>query len=220
MILRFLPHSPFVRKVLVVAYETGQIDDLEVVEAHVFDPETPLLDENPLGKVPALILDDGVTLYDSTVICEWLDDRHVDNRGGRQKRVKLFPAGADRWNALRRNALGDGLGQAATWNIRERYRPDGERSVTYMAYYERAIDRCLNALETECASGAPGYGETLDIGAISIACALSYVDFRYAERGWRKHNPALGAWIDRIFTRPSFQATELVPYSGPLQPPI
>ncbi|MEQ8695693.1 MAG: glutathione S-transferase N-terminal domain-containing protein [Bauldia litoralis] len=211
MILRFLPHSPYVRKVLAAAHETGQAASLEIETAHVFDPATPLMAENPLGKVPALIRDDGAALYDSTVICEWLDSRHDGPR--------LFPAaGEDRWTALRRNALGDGLGQAATWNIRERYRPEGERSGPYMAYYDRAIARTLAALDAE-AGAPPETGESVDIGDISIACALSYVDLRYPELDWRADWPALGAWADAVFARPSFEATPLGPYDGPLQPP-
>jgi glutathione S-transferase len=210
MILRFLPHSPYVRKVLVAARELGVIDRIEIVEAHVFDPETPLLDENPMGKVPALIRDDGSVLYDSTVICEWLD--------GEDGRHVLFPAaGEARIQALRRNALGDGLGQAATWNIRERYRPENERSDSYMAYYERTIDRCLAALDAEAEAFAAAAGR-FDIGDIAIACAISYLDFRYPERGWRERFPVLGNWVAGAFARPSMAATELGPYTGPLSP--
>jgi len=214
MILRFLPHSPYVRKVLVAARELGVIDAIDVVEAHVFDPETPLLDENPMGKVPALIRDDGSVLYDSTVICEWLD--------GEDGRDQLFPAaGEARIQALRRNALGDGLGQAATWNIRERYRPDDERSEGYMAYYERTIDRCLAALEAEARDEGWDFAAAdgrFDIGDIAVACAISYLDFRYPERGWREQCPTLGGWVAGAFARPSMTATELSPYTGPLSP--
>ena len=207
LLLRYLPHSPYVRKVLVVAHETGQAGTIRIEEAHVFDPATPLLAENPLGKVPSLKLAGGEVLYDSTVICEYLDSRHA----GR----KLFPAGERRWRSLRRNALGDGLGLAATWNIRERYRAEGERSPRYMAYYERTIDRAMAALDGE----AGGLAEEFDIGAISVACALSYVDFRYPDRGWRGRYPALGAWYDGVARRPAMLTTPLKPYSGPLQPP-
>ena len=206
MILRSLPHSPYVRKVRVAAHELGIA--LACVEAHVFDPATPLLAENPLGKVPALVRDDGSVLYDSTVICQYLDALHGDHR--------LVPReGEALWQALRRNALGDGLGQAATWNIRERYRPDGERSPRYQAYYERTIDRSFAALEAE----APALAERFGIGEISIACAISYVDFRYPDRGWRRTAPRLGAWYDGACRRPSMRATELQAYKGPLQPP-
>jgi glutathione S-transferase len=208
MILRFLPHSPFVRKVLVVAHETGQADQLQIETAHVFDLTTPLLKENPLGKVPALVMEDGSTLYDSTVICEFLDARHDG--------PKFFPeAGPDRWTALRRNALGDGLGLAATAEIRESYRPENDRSDDYIAYYRRGIDRSLTVLEQEAASGSA----TFDIGDISVACALSYVDFRFAELDWRATCPALGQWYDALSTRPSMAATPLAPYEGgPMQP--
>jgi glutathione S-transferase len=207
MILRSLPHSPYVRKVRVAAHEMGLADRVEAAEAHVFDPATPLLGENPLGKVPALVRDDGLVLYDSTVICQYLDTLH----GG----ARLFPPEGDAlWQALRRNALGDGLGQAATWNIRERYRPEGERSPRYQAYYERTIDRSFAALEAE----APTLGVRFGIGEISIACALSYVDLRYPDRAWRQFAPKLGDWYDTIAKRPSMAATPLKPYTGPLQP--
>jgi len=207
MILRALPHSPYVRKVRVVAHEIGIADRVAYAEAHVFDPATPLLGENPLGKVPALVRDDGSVLYDSTVICQYLDTLH--------KGPRLFPPeGEALWLALRRNALGDGFGQAATWNIRERYRPEGERSPSYMAYYERALDRCFKALEGEAASFGPQFG----IGEISIACALSYVDLRYPDRAWRQFAPKLGDWYDTVSKRPSMAATPLKPYTGPLQP--
>lgn len=207
MILRWLPHSPFARKALVAAHETGQADALDVVEAHVFDPETPLAAENPLKKVPTLVLDDGTVLYDSTVICEWLDARAEP--GGR-----LFPAGAARWDALRLNALGDGLGQAATWNIRERYRDEDERSNTYLAYYQRALDRSLTALEAEVAA----WGDRFQIGQISVACALSYLDLRYPDWAWRDAAGGLGVWYGRVQARPSMTATPLGPYSGPVTP--
>lgn len=208
MILRALPHSPYVRKVRVFAIETGQEDAFDIVEAHVFDPETPLLGENPLGKVPTLILDDGSALYDSTVICEYLDARHEG--------TPLIPRdGSTRIDALRRNALADGFGQAATWNIRERYRPEDERSGDYMAYYERAIARSLSTMEAE----APHWpADRFDIGDIATACALSYLDFRYADRGWQNRYPVLAAWQEAVNERESMRATPLEPYTGPLQP--
>jgi len=208
MILRFLPHSPYARKVVVAARELGVIDTIEIVEAHVFDPATPLLAENPMGKVPALIRDDGSVRYDSTVICEWLDAQDGRNR--------LFSAdGEARIQALGRNALGDGLGQAATWNIRERYRPDGERSDGYMAYCERTIDRCLATLEAEDLAAAGG---RFDIGDIAIACAISYLDFRYPDRALRARFPKLGAWIAQTSKRPAMEATGLAAYDGLLSP--
>ncbi len=208
MLLRTLPHSPYARKVRIAAHELGLAERMECVEAHVFDPDTPLLQENPLGKVPSLRRDDGSVLYDSTVICQYLDSLDGEAR--------LFPReGEPLWRELRRNALGDGLAQAATWNIRERYRPDDERSPRYLAYYERTIDRGCAALERE----VPEFDEAFAIGRIAIAAALSYVDFRYPDRGWRERCPRLAGWYERVAARPSMRATELRPYSGPLQPP-
>jgi glutathione S-transferase len=214
MLLRALPHSPYVRKVLVTAHETGLRPRIDVVETHVFDPATPLLDENPLAKVPTLTRDDGVVLYDSTVICQYLDAlAHAEQTG---RRPRLFPAeGEPLWRALRRNALGDGLAQAATWNIRERYRPDGERSDTYMRYYRRAIVRSLAVLEAEARAGV---GASFDIGDIAIMCALSYLDFRHSDLEWRRSHAALGQWCDTLAERPSFATTALAPYRGPLSP--
>ncbi|MCZ6859075.1 MAG: glutathione S-transferase N-terminal domain-containing protein [Alphaproteobacteria bacterium] len=207
MILRSLPHSPYARKVLVAAHETGAIAKIEVIEAHVFDPDTPLRAENPVGKVPALVRDDGSVLYDSTVICEWLDIC--------EGKFRLLPnADEARIQTLRRNALGDGLGLAATWNIRERYRPDGERSENYMAYYAATMERCFAALEDEAGKIA----ETFDLGAISIACALSYVDFRYPDLHWQRTAPILAAWFEDVSGRSSMTATVLGPYTGPLSP--
>ena len=173
----------------------------------MFDPQTPLRAENPAGKVPALVRGDGSVLYDSTVICEWLDMREGKHR--------LLPkADEARIQSLRRNALGDALGQAATWNIRERYRPDGERSPGYMAYYAATMERCLAALENEAGEIAADF----DLGAISIACALSYVEFRYPDLDWRAAAGKLAAWFEEISARPSMLATELGPYTGPLSP--
>lgn len=214
MLLRSLPHSPYVRKVLVTAHETGLLPRIEVVETHVFDPATPLLAENPLGKVPTLVRDDGVVLYDSTVICQYLDALAHAEKPGIHSR--LFPAeGEPLWHALRRNALGDGLALAATWNIRERYRPEGERSETYSRYYRRAIDRSLAALEAEAAQGM---SPTLDIGDIAIACAMSYLDFRYSDLDWRASHPMLAIWCEALTQRPSFAMTTLGPYHGPRNP--
>jgi len=214
MLLRSLPHSPYVRKVLVTAHETGILRRIEVVETHVFDPASPLFAENPLGKVPTLVRDDGVVLYDSTVICQYLDAlAHAEKPAAHSR---LFPAEGDPlWHALRRNALGDGLAQAATWNIRERYRPAGERSETYLRYYRRAIDRGLAALEAEAAQSS---SSTLDIGDVAIACALSYLDFRHSDLDWRKAHPALAVWYEAVTQRPSFEMTPLAPYTGPLSP--
>ena len=206
MRLYFLPHSPFVRKVVVVAFELG-LTELSKVDVHPFEPDSELLRVNPIGKAPVLERDDGSMLYDSTVICQYLNMMYEGS---------LFPAdGEQLWSCLKLNSLGDGLAQAATWNIRERYRPDGERSDTYVHYYERGIERWFTTLEQEVDAVSDG----VHIGGISIACALSYVDFRYPEMAWRQARPALGRWYDAFAARPAMQASQLQPYHGPLSPP-
>ena len=208
MLLRYVPHSPFVRKTLVVVHEKGLADQIEVVEAHVFDPDDPIHQENPIGKVPSLVRDDGTVLYDSNVICEYLDSLGPG--------PMLIPVDGDaRLVALRRNALGDGLSQAATWGKRERIRPEGEGSDTYIAYFDRTMSKCLAAANDEVAE----FFEPPTLGEISIACALSYIDLRYPDLEWRQDNTALGGWYDVICQRPSMLATPLGPYDGPRNPP-
>jgi glutathione S-transferase len=208
MLLRYLPHSPYVRKTLVVAHEKGLAERIEIVEAHVFDPSDPVHDDNPIGKVPALVRDDGSVLYDSNVICEYLDSL--------SPKPRLIPAdGEARLIALRRNALGDGLSQAATWGMRERIRPEGEGSDTYIGYFDRTMSKCLAAADSEVTDvpDQPGLGE------ISIACALSYIDLRYPDLDWRGEYFPLGQWYELICQRPSMTATPLGPYDGPRNPP-
>jgi glutathione S-transferase len=207
VLLRYLPHSPFVRKVLVVAHEKQLADKLEVVEAHVFDSSDPIHSENPIGKVPSLVRDDGSVLYDSNVICEYLDSKLPDPR--------IFPLGGEeRLTALRRNALGDGLSQAATWGMRERIREEGEKSDTYIAYFDRTISKCLNAANREVGE----FEAQPAIGEISISCALSYIDLRFPDLDWRQDFASLGSWYDIFCRRPSMLATPLGPYDGPRNP--
>lgn len=191
--------SPFVRKVLVTAHEAGLVDRLEKVPVSV-SPTTPnatVAAENPLTKVPALHLDDGGSLYDSTVIVEYLDSLH----GG----VPLVPrAGAPRWTALRRQAAADGLLDAA---ILIRYetvlRPEALRWPDWIDGQTRKMRQTLATWEAEASS----LGSAVTIGEIAIACALAYLDFRYPAEAWRERHPRLADFYARFSTRPSMQAT-------------
>jgi glutathione S-transferase len=197
MKLRYAPTSPYVRKVMIVAIESGIADRIEKVATSVL-PITPndgLKAENPLVKVPSLTTDSGEVLYDSPVICEYLDSLHTA--------MKLFPAsGPARWTALRRQALGDGILDAA---ILCRYetavRPKELQWDSWIDGQMRKVRGGLDALEAERLDGA------FDIGAITIACALGYIDFRYASEDWRKTRPRLAAWDAEISKRPSMVAT-------------
>jgi glutathione S-transferase len=199
MHLHYSYASPFVRKVMVVALETGQQDALELTARKVVPvaANSEVNRDNPLGKVPCLVTDDGQALFDSRVICEYLDSRHAG--------PKLFPAaGPARWTALRRQAQADGMLDAG---ILARYeillRPAELRWPDWIDGQKAKIARALDALEEEAAS----FGDTVDIGTIAIGCALGWLDFRYATDAWRAGRPALAEWVERFAARPSMATT-------------
>lgn len=184
MILRSSPSSPFARKCRMAARMLGLADSIEIVEANTRDPGDSLQQQNPLGKIPVLITDDGTELYDSPVICEYLD---ALAGGGR-----LFPAGETRWPALRLQALADGVLDAAILQVYEgRYRPDELRHQPWVDRQQGKIDRALAWLE---ANPPAGDGRST-IGELTLACALGYLDFRFAG-AWRNACPNLTAWLD------------------------
>jgi glutathione S-transferase len=150
---------------------------------------------NPVGKIPALIGDDGATFYDSPVICEYLDARAGGNR--------IFPAvGTARWTALRRQAIADGIMDAAVLTrYEEAIRPKELRWQEWVDGQLLKIRTALDALERESLEGV------FDIGTISIACALGYLDLRFASEDWRNGRPRLAAWAAAIAKRPSLAAT-------------
>jgi glutathione S-transferase len=189
-----------VRKVMIVAHERGLVDRIERVRtvAAMTKPHAELMQDNPLSKIPTLVLDDGSVLYDSPVICEYLD-----GLGGAPK---LFPAEpAARFTALRRQALGDGFLDLLVLlrDERMRARPSDVHK-TSAAVRKAAV---LQSLDREAEVLADG---PLSIGHVAIGCALSYLDFRYAEDDWRKDHPRLARWHASFAARPSVQATEPV----------
>jgi glutathione S-transferase len=193
--LRYSATSPFVRKVLVAAMETGLADRIERIPTLPWDPKTDLPKDNPLGKVPALKTAEG-WLYDSLVICEYLDSLHSG--------AKLFPPpGPARWQALRHHALADGAMDAAILRRLESQRPEGQRSQGWMDRQKAAVERALDALEAD----AKALVELSDIGAITIAVLLGYLDFRFAADDWRRGRPALAAWYARVSQDESMLAT-------------
>ena len=191
--------SPYVRKVRVLARETGLAARIEEIPAAVspIAPDERVTRANPLGKVPALILDDGTALYDSPVICEYLDGLHSGRR--------LFPpAGPARWTALRQQAEGDGLLDAAVLTRYELVlRPEPLRWPEWVAGQKAKVAAVLDDLERDAASLA---GE-LTIGGITIACALGYLDFRFADDAWRTGRPRLAAWFAEVSMRESIRTT-------------
>ena len=195
MKLRYSPTSPYVRKVMISAIELGIIDSIEITATNVWDPATDIAEDNPLGKVPTLTLDDGTVLFDSPVICEYLDA----HAGG-----SLFPhAGDARWTALRRQALGDGMLDAGVSRFLERNRKDGERSDGWIARQTVVLGRALDAMEVD----ADTLGDEVTIGHIAFGAALGWVDFRCADEDWRADRPALADWYDTFSGRKSMMET-------------
>jgi glutathione S-transferase len=198
MKLRHNPASPFVRKVMVIAHELGLAEKIELLSTAVSPVEAnaTLAGENPLMKIPALVTDDGEVLFDSPVICEYLDSL----AGG----AKVFPApGKARWAALRQQALGDGILDAL---ILCRYeiaaRPEDKRFPGWTDAQMTKAHQGLAALEREDLSGAP------TIGTITVACTLGYLDFRFPNDGWRSRHKQLADWFKSVEQLPSMQATK------------
>jgi glutathione S-transferase len=183
------PASPFVRKCRVVASELNIA--LDLAETTARDDEG-LRHINPLKKIPALVLDDGMVLYDSRVICEYL------NTVGKGM---FFPDGAARWTALRRQALADGVMDAAVANRYEVIQPREIQNADFMARYMTTIRAGLAALEREMLAPEPAIGE------IAIGCMLGYLDFRYADLAWRASHPRLARWFATLSNRPAMAAT-------------
>jgi glutathione S-transferase len=199
MKLHYSPSSPFVRKVMVSAIELGLDGEIEKVTAAVnpINRNAAVIADNPLGQVPTLIGREGKAIHDSRVICEYLD--HC--AGGH----RLFPApGPARWQALTEQSLADGMLDAA---IIVRYeatlRPEPLRWAEWDKGQRDKIMKGLDAMERTAA----GFGVRVDIGTIAAGCALGYLDFRFADIGWRNGRPMLTAWFDRFAARPSMTAT-------------
>jgi len=195
MKLYWSSRSPFVRKVMMFAHECGLASRIECQRTLVMmtKPNTDLLPVNPTGKIPTLILDDGSALYDSSVICEYLDSRH--------DRPKLFPqAGPARWTALRRHALGNNLLDNMVLWRNETTRPAQQQSPETLAAFELKVRNAFAALDGE----ADALGtHPVNIGHIAIATALSYTDFRFAGLGWRQGNDRIARWFETFAQRPS-----------------
>ena len=192
--------SPFARKVRVLVREiglTGRVEEIETIVSPIAANET-LARDNPLVKIPALVTDSGETLFDSRVICEYLDTLHT----GR----KLFPAsGPQRFTALRRQSLTDGILDAAVLcRYETAVRPEPLRWKDWIEGQKRKIFGGLAVLEAE----AGAWGDEFAIGQVGAACVLGYLDFRFAAWDWRGSHPQLRGWFERISARPSVAATK------------
>jgi glutathione S-transferase len=199
MILRSVPPSPFARKVFLAASVLGLSAQLKLEKADPNDTADSLRQQNPLGKIPALVLEDGSTLYDSRVIIEYLDHR----AGG----GKIIPAESKaRFDALRLQALADGMTDAQILIVYEgRWRPQEHHVQKWVDYQADKIKRGFAALE----ASPPGLDPVPNVGQLALACFLGHRDLRFGG-DWRATNPKLVAWLDRFATRvPAFEETKV-----------
>ncbi len=199
MKLHWSPRSPFVRKVMIFAHETGLGDRFERVRTVVAmtQPNAALMPDNPLSKLPTLVLDDGQALFDSYVICEYLDGLHGS--------APLVPkAGTERWQVLRWHALGNGLLDMLVLWRNERDREPQRQLKPLLDAFAVKYAATLARLEAEAPAldAAP-----FRLGHIAIVCALGYLDFRFAGMDWRGAHPRLAAWFDKQLQRPSVRMT-------------
>jgi glutathione S-transferase len=197
MKLHWSPKSPYVRKVMICAHELDVLPRLELVRsvAAMLKPNPAIMADNPLSKIPTLVREDGSTLFDSIVICEYLNEQ----AGG-----ALFPAQGDaRWQALRWHALGDGLLDALILWRNEREREQPLRAL--LDAFDVKTRACLKLLDDEAQAleAAP-----FSIGHVTLGCALGYLDYRFGALDWRSLAPRLARWFGVLQQRPSFQSTE------------
>jgi glutathione S-transferase len=190
------PSSPYARKVRVALHELGATDRVAVRDVDTRDPGSGLWDASPAGRLPVLVTAEGALVHDSPVIVAW-----VDATFGRDG-SRVIPEGPARWDALTREATADGLlDTLVPWRM-EVLRPEGERSP---AFLEKSLDRTLRILgQMEREVADPG---RVDVGTIATACALGYLEFRFAHVAWRGAHPRLAAWFDGFAARPSLRAT-------------
>lgn len=200
MQLYYSPTSPYVRKVMVLLHETGLLDRVTLTTATV----TPITNDpavaahNPLTKVPTLTLDDGSDLYDSRVICEYLDTLHHG--------TPMIPDGGEaRWRVLRVQATADGLLDAALLTRYETFmRPEEKRWPEWIEGQTGKFMRAVDKLEAE----AKSFSQAITLAEISTACALGYLDFRFGHLPWRDSHPKLAEFMAAFSQRPSMEATK------------
>lgn len=194
MKLFYSPTSPYARKARIMMREKK----LNVAEEAVAPWDNPpeLVAQNPLCKIPTLVLDDGTSLYDSRVIVDYLDSLGAP---------ALVPASGARWEVLRWQALGDGIMDAGVVRYREMLRDEALRSVPVIERQEAAIDRAM-AFTDNAVSGEFLVGDVLTLADISMVAGLGYMDLRY-RTDWRDQYPALADWHAAISQRPAFAET-------------
>ena len=199
MRLFYSPNSPYARKARIIIREldlTSRVEDVIVT----LPADAKLRAVNPLGKIPALLLDDGSVIYDSPVICEYLDELG----GGKFfPRPTLFAEAKGRWRTLTLQALGDGLADAVVRRTQELRLPEDKRSSDVVTRQTKAIEAAFAVLDRAAAK----FQAEPTIGELAVASAIGYLDLRAPEDGWRGRYPALAHWLENFSQRPSAIAT-------------
>ena len=196
MKLRSSKFSPFARKVRACAHELGLAGKIELIETTP-TTDASLRSQNPLGKVPVLILDDGTAIFDSPLICEHLSEMAGDET--------IWPhSGKKHWAAIRDQALGDGLSDASVALRGERLKPEAMQYAPFAERQIAAIKSGLDLLEADCKR----LEGRVDVGTIAIACAIGHVEVRHADLAWAAERPKLAAWYAAFNARPSMSSTK------------
>jgi glutathione S-transferase len=190
--------SPFVRKVGIVAHELGLDDRItrEPAAVNPLEPNESVTAINPLGKIPALVLADGSILYGATPICEYFDCEHGNGA--------FFPNTSERWQALRRNALADGILEAGNLARIETLRPQEKQWARWRDIQLGKVTAALDRFEEEVDSLS---ADAPKIGEVALGAALGWLDVRLGDFGWRDRRPGLTNWFEALSKRPSMEAT-------------
>lgn len=202
MKLHWSSRSPYVRKVMICVYELGLENRIERISSVVSlsKPNAEVMRDNPLGRIPTLILDDGRVFHESVVICEYLDSLHNG--------TPLFPAkGEARWTALRRHALGNGMLDALLLWRSEVMKPPARQTPEWLTTFAL---KTRNGLATIEADADALVRTPFDIGHVGIGAALAYLDFRFGDFGWRKDHPRTDAWMQQFSQRDSVKKTAFI----------
>lgn len=196
MELKYSALSPYVRKVTITLHELGIADRVRLTKVDARGDPGAITPFNPLGKIPALVIDDGSVIFDSPVICEYLDAEFGGHR-------LLAASGPQRWETLTRAALADGMIDAAILVRRERDRDEARRLQEWIAWQLRKVTQGLDALEARIDT----LGDRFDLGQIALAAALGYMPLRIDEVAGLPRWPRLKAWYDKVCERDSLQRT-------------
>lgn len=203
MRLYYSPNSPYARKARIIIHELGLGSRVEACIVKL-PADAEFRAVNPLGKIPALVLDDGSAIFDSPVICEYLDTL---GQGKFFPRGGLFKEAEGRWRALTLQALGDGLADAVVRRVQEYRVPESSRSQTVIEHQTNAIEATFALLERATAK----FPAEPTIGEIAVCSAIGYLDLRVPNDGWRGRYPKLARWLDGFSRRPSVEATKPPP---------